>query len=279
MAANPKFRVNPELLRQLAQTGSPVDLAVLNLSDQLPSIEVEQMAGVHDSKFFETEVGVLGFMAYLAVTNVTTKTIQVAEVELRAPLVDNLFRWLPAVDVESKSGRRYSLYRFPGRCGLEFQAEHVLNHVLLEQGFLAGKRRLEGWLLGVGGMMPAGLTNGSWLEVPVAVIASDHVEYTTELQLYTERLTTRPKRKPRRSLFDPAEQTQDRPLMQARSVAPAPIRAVTESEASSIREEKNTGRGLPLRAPLLAAGDHDVYDGKSDANRSMYRAPAEHSGR
>jgi hypothetical protein len=47
--------------------------------------------------------------------------------------------------------------------------------------------------------MPHDLRNGQWLEPTTALVASNHVEYTAEIHLWTERLKVNPKRATRTS--------------------------------------------------------------------------------
>ena len=47
--------------------------------------------------------------------------------------------------------------------------------------------------------MQAHLQHGQWLDVTLAIIGPDHREYTQQIQLWTERLESRPKPVTRRN--------------------------------------------------------------------------------
>ena len=86
--------------------------------------------------------------------------------------------------------------------GLELAYNEVINHLLLERKKLPGTRRLEGWLLGVGGLMPVGLRHGQVTEMHLTILGASHAEYSTTLSLWTERLPAQTKNaKTRKSLF------------------------------------------------------------------------------
>ena len=53
---------------------------------------------------------------------------------------------------------------------------------------------LTGLLLATGGPLPYDLRHGQWVEPTLALIASNHREYTAQLQLWTERLEVDHKR-------------------------------------------------------------------------------------
>jgi hypothetical protein len=127
----------------------------------------------------------------------------VVDVELRATWEDSFFEWLLPVEIHTHAKRdcSYSVYRFPGP-GPEFACKEVINHHLLERKRLPAKLPLEGWLLGIGGLMPPGLHHGQWQDMRLTIIAADHAEYSTTLRLWTERLLARTKiGKTRTSIF------------------------------------------------------------------------------
>lgn len=199
-----------ESLEELARYGSPVDVSVAVTAVENEKLEIEQLGGIYLSHLFELEDGRIACMADIAVTNHTARTIDVINVELRA-LWDNIpFQWLQPRQFKfnnyTKRGRSHLGYRFPGH-GPEFEFHEVINHRLLESKKLAGKRRLEGWLLGIGGRMPAELVHGQWRDMYLTIIGYDHYEYSTTLHVWTERLLTRPKVvQPRTSIFARMEQ-------------------------------------------------------------------------
>jgi hypothetical protein len=124
------------------------------------------------------------------------------EVELRLPWNDEMFDWLTATEIplhfRRKPDRSYRAYRFPGKLALELPCKEVLNHRLAEGGCLPTKRPVRGLLLATGGLMPAGLRHGQWLDATLAFIDSDHNEYIQTIKLSTERLELRPSEMVRR---------------------------------------------------------------------------------
>jgi hypothetical protein len=107
------------------------------------------------------------------------------------------------VRFRKKPDSSYQAYRFPGRLGLEYPYKEVINHSLLERGTLQPKRPCSGLLLAAGGLMPTHLQHGQWQDVTLAIIGSDHSEYTQKFTLWTERLQSRPKPITRRNtLFE-----------------------------------------------------------------------------
>jgi len=191
---NQEFQLNRGLLEQLASTGSPVDLSVADDLER-QGLEIQQTGGIYDSKLFELESGRLGFIASLALTNLNARSIQVVDLQLRSTHIDDWFDWLQPRELRSSrySKKCYPAYLFPGRHELPLPFAEVLNHILLDGGLLRAKRRHDGWLLGVGGLMPAGLAHGQCLGLTIAIIGSDHSEYTQTLHLFVER-----NRKPRK---------------------------------------------------------------------------------
>lgn len=200
-----EFQFGRDLLEQLASTGSPIDMRVANnLGCRM--LEICQTGGYYDSKIFELEDGRLGFMADLAFTNQSNRAMYVVNVELRSTAIDDWFEWLiprefPFITkAEEKTSNQ--AYAFPGRLGLQLPFDDVLNHILLEEGVLSPKRPVEGWLLGVGGLIPSGLLNGRQIDVLITVIASDHSEYTSPLHLFVERNPSPRRVVKRTSLFE-----------------------------------------------------------------------------
>jgi hypothetical protein len=206
-----------ELLEELAQSGSPVDLSVADADVQVEKVEIEQVGGIHDSRIFELQDGRWAFMVDLAVTNQTSRTIDVVEVGLHTAWDDDRFEWLTAREVKTQvRGKRrcYQLYKFPGSCGLDLPYDDVINHYLIEHRRLPAKRRLNGWLLGIGGLMPPELLHGKWVNPTLAIIGADHGKYSTTIHLWTDRLEARPKNKQRRtSLFVGAEERESMPVV------------------------------------------------------------------
>jgi len=201
-ASSRTFRAS---LEELARLGSPVDLSVADMEVENEKVEIEQVGWVHGSRLFELQDGRVACMADIAVTNQTSRTIDLIEVELRTPWDDRLFEWLTPVQVQSqgrsKKRNSYRVYPFPGKNELQLQYSEVLNHRLFESKKLPGKRRFEGWLLGIGGVMPAGLRHGQWLAMPLTIITVDST-YETTIRVSTERLPARPAVvNPRRRIF------------------------------------------------------------------------------
>lgn len=139
------------------------------------------------------------------------------DVELRNAWDDDRFEWLTAREVKTQvRGKRvcYQLYKFPGSCGLELPYDDVINHHLIEHRRLPAKRRLNGWLLGIGGLMPPELLHGQRVKPTLAIIGADHEEYSTTIDLWTDRIEARPKNKQRRtSLFVRAEERESMPVV------------------------------------------------------------------
>ncbi|SRR5712692_2784510 len=190
-------------LLQLARLGSPVDLSVADSGRENEKLEITQVSGIHDSSIFELPDGRAGYRMALVITNQRSRAIYTPEVELRTSWEDDFFQWLAPSCITVKNRKKpdtsYWAYKFPGPGGLELLYDEVLNHILLEDQGVAPERPFEGWLLAVGGRMPAELRHGQWLDVTLAIIGSDHTEYTQNICLWTERLETRPKAMVRRS--------------------------------------------------------------------------------
>jgi hypothetical protein len=101
--------------------------------------------------------------------------------------------WPDGFVLGEKKGRRERVavaseeYCFSGSV-LEYPRDLVLNHTLLEECSLQPGYPLTGLLLATGGPMPHDLRHGQWLEPTLALIASDHREYTGQIRLWTDRL-------------------------------------------------------------------------------------------
>jgi len=203
IASNARLKAS---LEEMAQLGSPVDLSVAVTEFENEKVEIEQVGGIVESHLFELEDRRVACIANIAVTNQTARPVDVVDVELRATWDDSLFQWLTPRPVKPQGGARrdsgYSVYQFPGKHGLQLGYDEVINHVLLERKRLPAKRRLEGWLLGIGGLMPPGPLHGQWLDIHLTIIGADHAEYARTIRLWTERLLARTKIvKPRTSIF------------------------------------------------------------------------------
>ena len=226
-----KFHLRRELLEQLVRTGSPVDMQVAN-DAEIQALEIEQ-SGSMFNLIFDLESGRFGLMTYLRVTNRTGKMIQVVDVYLRGEMFDGFFQWLTPLEIESTRGEsktKFSLYRFPGRGAPEIPFDQSLNHKLLDSGFLRSKRSYEGWLLGVGGLMPTYLVDRQWQEVPLVIVVADHSEFTATLRLGTERLAVRRESvKQRSSLLEQVEPIEG-------GVSPRNVRTSTSPASLSIHE-------------------------------------------
>jgi hypothetical protein len=186
-----------ELLYELAQSGSPLDPSVAETEVENEKVEIDQVGGMIESQLFELEDGRVACIADIAVTNQTSRTIYVVDVELRVPWDNSLFKWLTPHQVKpqdrAKRESAYSVYRFPGKYGLELAYNEVINHLLLERKRLPAKLPLEGCLLGIGGLMPPGLRHGQWRDVTLTIVGSDHAEYSRTIHLWTDRLQARTK--------------------------------------------------------------------------------------
>ena len=192
-------------LEELARLGSPVDLSVAGTEVEDEDVEIEQLGGIPESHIFSLEDRRVGLIAPIAVTTHRTRPFPVIDVEARTPWDNRRFEWLLPCDVKFQTHRKRNgsalVYRFPGP-GPEFGYDEVINAPLLERKKLPGKCRLEGWLLGIGGLMPAGLRHGQLVDMHLTIIGSDHAEYSTTICLWTERLLARPRIvKPRTSIF------------------------------------------------------------------------------
>jgi hypothetical protein len=222
-------------LEELDRRGCPVDPSVADTVVENKKVEIEQCGGVLESRLFELESGLVAYLAYITVTNQTSRTIYVVDVELWPGREERLFQWVTPLEVKSHGrGKRensYLVYRFPGKHGLEFGYREVINHPLLQSKKLPSRRPLGGWLMGIGGLMPAGLVHGQLQDVHLTIIGADHAEYSTTLHLSTERLQVRPKIvKSRRSIF--AELAGDEAMI-GRDVTPTAPLSASQPPASN----------------------------------------------
>jgi hypothetical protein len=180
-----------ESFEELAELGSPVDFSLVDAGDR--KLEIQQTGGVYNSMIFDLGSGRAGYMLDVTITNQTSENIYPIGLELRTPCEDDFFEWLTPLRFTIKCRKKrdfsYEAYRFPGKNGLELRCGEVLNHLLQEGKRLIPKRPFHGWLLATGGPMPTHLRHGQWLDASLAIIGSDHTEYTQRLHLWTERLT------------------------------------------------------------------------------------------
>lgn len=127
-------------LEESARCGSPVDLSVADTEVEDGKVQIEQVGWVHGSHLFELQDGRVACMVDIAITNQTSRTIHVVDVELRTTWEDSFFEWLLPVEIHTHAKRdcSYSVYRFPGP-GPEFACKEVINHHLLERRRLPAK--------------------------------------------------------------------------------------------------------------------------------------------
>jgi hypothetical protein len=195
-------------LRELAKSGSPVDMAVVAEESAGERLEIEQFGNPEDNRIFELEDGRTGYMLTVCVTNQTSKSMYIDDVELRLPWEERLFEWLLPHTANFKDRKKnktssYEQYKFPGKNGLELPAEDVINHVLTQGTRLLARRPARGWLLATGGPMPNDLLQGAQINSTLVITTSDHVKHGNQILLWIERLQTRPTRPERTSsLFE-----------------------------------------------------------------------------
>ena len=208
-------------LEELARLGSPVDLSVATSEVKPPRVEIQQVGSVCFSEIIELEDGRLGLMCEIAITNLTSRTIDLIEVCLgnaapRRPdgvetvpspssADDNVFELLTPLPIPRGEGQRKTLkagkllsYSFPG-AEMRFGYEDVINHHLVGEHKLPSKRRLEGRLLAIG--RPDRLHHGQWYTVPLTLVAADYSEYSATLQLVAHKRPARPLAKERTRIF------------------------------------------------------------------------------
>jgi hypothetical protein len=177
-----------DVLEELAYLGSPVDLTVCEDRQTGGKLEILQQGWVGSSRIFELESGCAVFMAELAVTNLSSKTVDIVEVDLQWPWKDELFRWLDPVEIDACSWRSGQQNRWVYRLGnLEFARDEVINEALIKHRKISGRRRVEGVLLGLGGRMAEGARAGQPLEVLLTIFTADNAEYSTTLEVFVER--------------------------------------------------------------------------------------------
>jgi hypothetical protein len=195
-------------LKELAELGSPLDLAVE--MPEFPSchLEIEQSGNPEDNKIFELEDGRTAYMFCVGLTNQTSKSMYIDDVDLLSPWEPGLIEWLPPHTITYKDRKKtkassYEQYRFPGRNGLELPFEEVINRALTPGARLFTRRPVRGWLLATGGLMPKGLLQGAEINSTLVITTSDHLEHRKEIVLWGERLQNRPTHRNRTSsLFE-----------------------------------------------------------------------------
>lgn len=178
-------------LKELDNLGSSVDLSVADIEDEATDILIEEGAGIVESRVFELPrglSGLIGYMIYLAITNLRSRPIYVRDVELRGLWHDELFYWMS----DPQDTRKPDSYCFPGKGSPEFPREQVLNHFLFDVGALTPRCRREGWLLATGRPMPEGIRHRQGLDATLAIWTSTGAEYTQSVHLRVERLAVKP---------------------------------------------------------------------------------------
>lgn len=198
-------------LEELARFGSPVDSTVADLRIENEKVQIDQIGGIFESQIFQLQNRRGAYIADIAVTNQTSRTIDVIDVELRTPWDNRLVEWVTPFQVEvtplqvklqgHPKRENPLVYEFPGERALRFAYDEVINHHLLEARKLPAKRRLEGLLLGIGDFMPDNLVHGELLEMSLTITGADHAEYATTIHLWTERLPRPTIVKTRTSIF------------------------------------------------------------------------------
>lgn len=183
-------------LAELREAGSPVDVSVAAQISEREKVEIEQQGGIHDSMVLELEDGRVAVMADILVTNRTSRTINGIDIELEAPWGEKCWEWLMPTRKcvgRGKQSFSFQLYKFPGKGGWEFGSDDVINHRLIEVGKLPSGRPLSGWLMGIGGRMPAELCHGQWQDFSLAIFGPNHTEYRETIRLWTDRPKVLPK--------------------------------------------------------------------------------------
>lgn len=208
-SSNARFKAS---LEELAQLGCPVDLSVAVTEIEDEKVEIEQVGGLLESHIFPLQNKRTDYIVDIAVTNQTSRSIDVIDVKLKTPWDNRLFEWVRPfrvpvtplqVKLQGRAKRENPLvYDLADEPGLRFAYDEVINHHLLEARKLPAKRRLEGLLLGIGGFMPDSLVHGELLEMSLTIIGADHAEYSEPIRFWTERLLPRPTTvKTRTSIF------------------------------------------------------------------------------
>jgi hypothetical protein len=176
-------------LKELADLGSTVDLSAADIEDEATDILIEQGGGIVESRIFELPSGLIGYMIYVAITNLRSRPIYVRDVELRDLWQDDLFYWM----ADPRETRKLDSYRFPGKGSPELPREQVLNHFLFDGEAFTPKRSREGWLLATGRPMPESLRDRQGLDATLAILTATGAEYTQGIHLCVERLAVKPK--------------------------------------------------------------------------------------
>lgn len=195
-------------LMELANLGSPVDLAVAATECDGDQLEIEQFGNSEENKVFELEDGRTAYMLSVGLINQTSKAMYIDEVELQLPWGERFCEWLLPHTVNFKDRNKakassYDQYRFPGKNGLELPTGEVINHALTQGSRLCPRRPVRGWLLATGRPMRKDLIQGTEIKSSLVITTSDHVEHCMQMVLWTERLQARPTRPKRRaSLFE-----------------------------------------------------------------------------
>jgi hypothetical protein len=190
-------------LRELAAAGCTVDCSVAEGPKQKVGVEIYLVGGIYDSMIFELPDRRTGYILDVEIVNQTSKVIYCSETELRMQWEDTMFGWLPD---PKETKRTFSYFRrkrngskervevanesycFFGGTHLEYDRDLVLNHVLLKGCSLQPGCPLAGLLLATGGPMPHDLRHGQWLEPTLVLTASNHREYSAQIQLWTDRM-------------------------------------------------------------------------------------------
>jgi hypothetical protein len=189
-------------LEELAQLGCPVDRLVATRKTLNQAIDIEQIGGIHEAQFFETADDRMACIVALAITNLRSRPIDIAEAYLRADWEDKDLQWLEPFETKFQldSKRNPLVYRLDPT-GPMITREEVLNHLLVDRRRLAGGRSVEGLLLAMGGRMPDSVKHGQWHTLSLTILTADHCEYTASLRLWTERLSPRKMKTARPRLF------------------------------------------------------------------------------
>jgi hypothetical protein len=188
-------------LNELAQWGSPVDLAVATTESDCCKLEIEQSG---ESRVFELENRRIAYLLDVCLTNQSSSSMYIADLELRVPWEEEIFEWLSPKTITVKDRKRqknasYQQYRFSGKNGLELPTTEVINHFLTFGKRLFPRRPLSGYLLATGGFMPQQLFHGGWVDLTLIITTTDHAEYSKTIRVLTERLERRTQHSVRKS--------------------------------------------------------------------------------
>lgn len=230
-----------EILDELARSGSPVDQSVA--APTTPNaVEIWQVGEIHSSSVFELDNGQVAYSLNVSIFNKKTRPIDVIACEIRTTWEDGLFRWLAPITRQSRGREKrphnYEVYRFPGDFGPEFHGEDVLNHHLQEGERLPGREALSGWLLAVGGRIPAQLRHGQWIDADLVITDADRVEHSTKLELWVSRPPRRPKpAKVRKRIFAKPQEVATEARIQANRSDECPPGAIQTPAAATESSE------------------------------------------